>query len=744
MNIRSQSYLYQYQAAHPVLHAYTLVMARLAESRPSSDNDLPDLNALVRKSNTRATKASKTDTKSTAAASKPTSRSGIRRVRKLGDSSQTTANPLFQRWGSGEVEKSQTGDGGRIREPRSRVRQGSKELPSHVPLSDVESEDDEPQPRARAARRRRQIVEDSDDDFSGSSSSSEEGNILTRVRNLQRNRSRTTTEPPKKSEQKRSLPGSPRAEKQDLPPSVQDLQEKSPRAKRQPKKETDSKVSKVAVKENSKARKFAKDLDSGSESETAREETGDEDPSVTAEDDSDGNQDSAFDSGSDESPFQPSRKLKLKPLTSRTRIPPGSNRSTSSTQDNPFFNPRISSQQKPSSKSQKGDASPAKRTISTKSKAQGRKTSQQKEASKALTNTTTASDLADTFSKLRIQLQEFSDDESKPSAGTQSITPPNTPPKAARPKGLVSPTKNTAIPKTPHRPSTDAFWSQELVNDWNDVHSPRKLMLPPITKNPAMASPQKSPKKDSKKAFEARKHALAESFLKELDAKITGGMIAKLAESTGGVKVVWTKTLNTTAGRASWRRETIRRRKAEGSSAPVEYKHHAAIELAEKVIDDEHRLLNVMAHEFCHLANFMVTGMTTNPHGKEFKAWAGKCSAAFAHRGIDVTTKHSYEIDFKFVWACADCGAEYKRHSRSIDPARHRCGSCKGMLNQTKPVPRGKAAGPSRYQVFVKEQMAVVKAENPGSPQKDVMKLVAQKWAKQGEGRQGGQGGQGG
>lgn len=174
----------------------------------------------------------------------------------------------------------------------------------------------------------------------------------------------------------------------------------------------------------------------------------------------------------------------------------------------------------------------------------------------------------------------------------------------------------------------------------------------------------------------------------------------------------------------------------------VTYKHHASIELAEKVIDDEHRLLNVIAHEFCHLANFMVSGITNNPHGKEFKAWAAQCSRAFGDRGIEVTTKHSYEIDFKYVWQCEGCGMEYKRHSKSINPERHRCGGCKGLLKQTKPVPRGSAKtaegtakkAPNEYQLFMKEEMKRVREQNPGSPQKDIMRLVAGKWAaKQGK-----------
>lgn len=306
---------------------------------------------------------------------------------------------------------------------------------------------------------------------------------------------------------------------------------------------------------------------------------------------------------------------------------------------------------------------------------------------------------------------------------------PSTPPAQEEPAPVVpakldSPTKKSKIPQTPHRPSSDAFWSQDATNEWNDQHSPRKLILPKLSQSPTKASPKKA----VRQAFDAQKHQLAEEFLAELDAQITEGQIASLAESTGGVKLVWSKTLKTTAGRANWKRETIRNKHADGTTSEARYKHYASIELAEKVIDDEARLLNTMAHEFCHLANFMVNGLTTNPHGKEFKVWANKCSRTFAHRGIKVTTKHTYEIDFKYVWECLECGNEHKRHSRSIDPARHRCGTCKGSLKQTRPTPRA-GGQPSQYQIFVKEQMKVVKAENPGVKQKEVMKLVAEKWA---------------
>jgi len=115
--------------------------------------------------------------------------------------------------------------------------------------------------------------------------------------------------------------------------------------------------------------------------------------------------------------------------------------------------------------------------------------------------------------------------------------------------------------------------------------------------------------------------------------------------------------------------------------------------------------------------------------GKEFKEWAAKVSRAFSYRGIKVTTKHSYDIDFKYIWECNECGCEFKRHSKSIDPSRHRCGSCKeGKLQQTKPRPR--AGATSAYQDFVKEQVAIVRREYPASPQKDILKIIAGRWSR--------------
>ncbi|CAK1359120.1 unnamed protein product [Cercospora beticola] len=356
-------------------------------------------------------------------------------------------------------------------------------------------------------------------------------------------------------------------------------------------------------------------------------------------------------------------------------------------------------------------------------------------------------------------------------------TPPLPPPS---PTKLKSPSKRPPrIPTPPGRPSLDAFWTASAVNDWNDqyspqkpIRSPRKLFEPqtklfddtPIASPAKLASPTKRSKAElqARKDWETRKISIAESFLQELDQTITQGRIAALSASTGGVQIIWSKTLNSTAGRANWRRETTKSHPSSTNKDPTKptsttttHKHFATIELASKVLtyspQAETQLLNVLAHEFCHLANFMISGIKDQPHGASFKSWGRKCSQAFKDRGIEVTTKHSYEIEYKYVWKCVEedeCGMEFKRHSKSIDPKRHRCGGCKGNLVQVKPVPRGgavKAAGGkveggeagqkksapqvNGYAAYVKQHFASLKKSlPPGTSHKEVMEALGRQY----------------
>ena len=321
----------------------------------------------------------------------------------------------------------------------------------------------------------------------------------------------------------------------------------------------------------------------------------------------------------------------------------------------------------------------------------------------------------------------------KPKESMQPVleTPPSSPSK----KGLRSPTKErVAVPPTPFRESVDAFWSEQITNDWVDQHSPRKAnklleefdesdpeadmgimprsRRPTTTTNKESRTPSKTALKKAevaqrkaaaaaKKDFDDRKASVAEHFLQTLDDTVTGGRLQRMASATGGVRIAWSKTLQTTAGRASWRRERKKSSLTSSStSSPTDEtqdptaKHTATIELAERIIDNEDRLINTLAHEYCHLANFMISNVHNNPHGESFKQWGRRCKNAlhdhpiYGGGRVEVTTKHSYKIDYKYVWSCVDCSQNYGRHSKSIDPARSRCGLCKGLLQQIKPKPR--------------------------------------------------------
>ena len=96
---------------------------------------------------------------------------------------------------------------------------------------------------------------------------------------------------------------------------------------------------------------------------------------------------------------------------------------------------------------------------------------------------------------------------------------------------------------------------------------------------------------EAKKTFNEQRHGLAQQFLGELDDVVAGGKIASLTASTGGVHLIWSKKLNSTAGRANWRQEVIRTN-SNGEPPASKYRHHASIELAEKVIDDESKSTN--------------------------------------------------------------------------------------------------------------------------------------------------------
>ncbi|CAJ2508840.1 Uu.00g138660.m01.CDS01 [Anthostomella pinea] len=393
---------------------------------------------------------------------------------------------------------------------------------------------------------------------------------------------------------------------------------------------------------------------------------------------------------------------------------------------------------------------------------------------------TNKGDLEDAFRKLQI-FNEDSDPDDMPVKGKNPILEPMTPRKTL----TASPLKTPKIPLSPWKPEHKEFWDPEVNFAWIDKHSPPKKSSSPkkldLTGGASTSdfkaelkrrygnSPEK---RDAKKAFDAIKEDLARSFLRELDERITEGRLERLTECTGGLRIVWSNTLNSTAGRAHWKCKTITttsRQPTSSSSSSTSAssttttvkQHQAHIELATKVLTNTPDLLNTVAHEFCHLAVFILDGKPKSAHGPEFKAWGARCGAAFGRdRGIEVTTKHSYDIEYKYIWRCDECAAEVRRHSKSVNTSRQRCGGCRGVLVQVKPVPRGggntntgtsadgkKGGGvaaadgvgggkpasrkQSAWQEFMAWEMKEISAANKGMSFKDRMAVISARWNEQ-------------
>ncbi|QRV86648.1 HMG (high mobility group) box protein [Ceratobasidium sp. AG-Ba] len=230
----------------------------------------------------------------------------------------------------------------------------------------------------------------------------------------------------------------------------------------------------------------------------------------------------------------------------------------------------------------------------------------------------------------------------------------------------------------------------------------RPAVLAATSSTPVTISPKPTPRNRAKVLA-----AQALALFSELNESVFDDRLPK------DCKIVWSKKLNTTAGRAHWKRV----RDSEGNVI----RHESHIELSTKVVDCEERINNTLSHEMCHLAAWIFDGETDKQHGPKFKHWGNRVMKA--RKDITITTCHSYEISYKYEWKCTaeGCGRTFGRHSKSIDPAKQVCG-CGGRLNPLfATTPRRNA-----FQDYLKIHMKKFKDANPDMPHGDVMKRLGE------------------
>ncbi|KAH9836599.1 SprT-like family-domain-containing protein [Rhodofomes roseus] len=257
-----------------------------------------------------------------------------------------------------------------------------------------------------------------------------------------------------------------------------------------------------------------------------------------------------------------------------------------------------------------------------------------------------------------------SDDDDPMSVDDGSVLIFNEPRSARKPlrtTNLTYPSRNppsSSAPSTPRRRivsihSTD---SEESDTDAKSEASARSAKPAP---KPKKTKATKAPKL-SQRALEAaelqRRTTYARTFFEEMNREIFGcGLPSK-------TELKWNKRMTSTAGKASWHKTR------DGAQT-------TQIELAVKILTDDERIRNTLSHEMCHLASWVISDAPSETHGDIFHGWARKVMRA--RPDIEVTTKHNYEIDYKYEWKCQECDKIYGRHSKSINPDECVCGACK-------------------------------------------------------------------
>ncbi|KAL5534616.1 hypothetical protein ACEPAG_1079 [Sanghuangporus baumii] len=191
--------------------------------------------------------------------------------------------------------------------------------------------------------------------------------------------------------------------------------------------------------------------------------------------------------------------------------------------------------------------------------------------------------------------------------------------------------------------------------------NPRKE-LSSATAPTTSATTKSKTKRRTKKVLQQEKQAQLAAYAQALFDELNKSVFMnRLAKDT---PLIWNNRLLATAGRAKWHRDS--------KGVVTTY-----IELATKVLDCEERIRNTLSHEMCHLACWVINCNPKENHGGVWRGWVEE--VMLKRPDIFITTKHSYDISYKYEWQCQTptCKKIYGRFSKSINPAESICGACK-------------------------------------------------------------------
>ncbi len=93
-------------------------------------------------------------------------------------------------------------------------------------------------------------------------------------------------------------------------------------------------------------------------------------------------------------------------------------------------------------------------------------------------------------------------------------------------------------------------------------------------------------------------------------------------------------------------------------------------------------IMSTLAHEMIHQWQYDILKRRPN-HGPNFLR---KMTEMNRDGTLAITIYHSLQKEVlaltQFAWRCRQCGRVYRRQRRTIQPRRHHCGICRGLLQE--------------------------------------------------------------
>jgi predicted SprT family Zn-dependent metalloprotease len=152
------------------------------------------------------------------------------------------------------------------------------------------------------------------------------------------------------------------------------------------------------------------------------------------------------------------------------------------------------------------------------------------------------------------------------------------------------------------------------------------------------------------------------------------------------IDLVWSRRLTSSVGLFVSRRGPRPRLDRDGVRPPTRREIRLSLPLLQQVVQQskygKQEIMNTLAHEMIHQWQYDVLKRHPN-HGPNFLR---KMTEMNRDGSLAITIYHSLQKEVlaltQFAWRCRQCGRVYRRHRRSIQPRRHHCGICRGVLQE--------------------------------------------------------------